>query len=71
MPALPTFRLAACGTGRSWPARPVKLGAQNMYFEEKGAYTGEISPTMLRELCEYVILGIRSGVLTLAKPMSW
>jgi triosephosphate isomerase len=36
---------------------PVKLGAQNMYFEEKGAYTGEISPTMLRELCEYVILG--------------
>src|SRR5215472_8935900 len=36
---------------------PVKLGAQNMYFEEKGAYTGEISPTMLRELCDYVILG--------------
>ncbi len=36
---------------------PVKLGAQNMYFEEKGAYTGEISPTMLGELCEYVILG--------------
>src|SRR5262249_42569937 len=36
---------------------PVKLGAQNMYFEEKGAYTGEISPTMLGELCQYVILG--------------
>lgn len=35
----------------------VKLGAQNMYFEEKGAYTGEISPLMLRGLCEYVILG--------------
>ncbi|MEA3253680.1 MAG: triose-phosphate isomerase [Chloroflexota bacterium] len=35
----------------------IKLGAQNMYFEEKGAYTGEISPPMLAELCEFVILG--------------
>ncbi len=35
----------------------VKLGAQNMYFEEKGAYTGEISPLMLAGLCEYVIIG--------------
>ena len=36
---------------------PVKLGAQNMYFEEKGAYTGEVSPLMLAELCQYVIIG--------------
>jgi len=35
----------------------VKLGAQNMYFEEKGAYTGEISPLMLKGICQYVILG--------------
>jgi triosephosphate isomerase len=35
----------------------IKLGAQNMYFEEKGAYTGEIAPMMLAGLCEYVILG--------------
>lgn len=35
----------------------VKLGAQNMYFETKGAYTGETSPLMLAELCEFVILG--------------
>jgi len=35
----------------------IKLGAQNMYFEERGAYTGEISPSMLSGLCEYVILG--------------
>jgi triosephosphate isomerase len=35
----------------------VKLGAQNLYFEEKGAYTGEVSPLMLAGLCEYVILG--------------
>jgi len=35
----------------------IKLGAQNMYFETEGAYTGEISPLMLHELCEFVILG--------------
>lgn len=35
----------------------VRLGAQNMYFQTKGAYTGEISPLMLAELCEFVILG--------------
>lgn len=35
----------------------VKLGAQNMFYQEKGAYTGEISPLMLESLCEYVILG--------------
>jgi triosephosphate isomerase len=35
----------------------VKLGAQNVYYEEKGAFTGEISPTMLVDLCDYVIIG--------------
>jgi len=35
----------------------IRLGGQNMYFETKGAYTGEISPLMLSELCEFVILG--------------
>ena len=35
----------------------VELGAQNMYFQEKGACTGEISPPMLAELCRYVIIG--------------
>ena len=36
----------------------IKLGAQNMHFAEAGAYTGEISPLMLKDLgCEYVILG--------------
>jgi triosephosphate isomerase len=38
-------------------ATDIALGAQNMYWEEKGAYTGEISAPMLRELCQYVILG--------------
>jgi len=35
----------------------IKLGAQNLYFEEKGAYTGEISSLMLADLCEFVIIG--------------
>jgi triosephosphate isomerase len=37
---------------------PLLLGAQNMYHEDEGAFTGEISPTMLKSVgCEYVILG--------------
>jgi triosephosphate isomerase len=36
----------------------VALGAQNMYFQKSGAFTGEISPGMLLDLgCKYVILG--------------
>ena len=36
----------------------IGLGAQNMHFADEGAFTGEISPLMLKELnCEYVILG--------------
>ena len=35
----------------------IGLGAQNMFWEEKGAFTGELSPAMVKEHCEYVILG--------------
>lgn len=35
----------------------IGLGAQNVYWETSGAYTGEISPAMVSELCEYVIIG--------------
>lgn len=35
----------------------IGLGAQNMHWEDSGAHTGEISPTMLAEICQYVILG--------------
>jgi triosephosphate isomerase len=35
----------------------IGLGAQNVYSEEKGAYTGEIAPGMLEGLCQYVIIG--------------
>lgn len=36
---------------------PIRLGAQNLFWETKGAFTGEVSPSMVSELCEYVILG--------------
>ncbi len=36
---------------------PIRLGAQNMHQEEKGAYTGEVSAAMLSGICRYVILG--------------
>lgn len=35
----------------------IGLGAQNLHWEEKGAFTGEVSPTMVREFCQYVIIG--------------
>lgn len=35
----------------------LKLGAQNMHWQEKGAFTGEISASMLADFCDYVILG--------------
>src|SRR5919199_1729227 len=35
----------------------IGVGAQNMYFEPKGAFTGEIAPSMLQGLASYVILG--------------
>lgn len=37
---------------------PIHLAAQNLYWEEKGAFTGEVSPLMLKEVgCDYVIIG--------------
>jgi triosephosphate isomerase len=39
-------------------AKGLKLGAQNCFWENSGAFTGEISPLMLKNLgCQYVILG--------------
>ena len=35
----------------------IAVGAQNMHHESSGAYTGEVSPTMLAGLCQFVILG--------------
>ena len=35
----------------------ISVGAQNLYHEANGAYTGEISPSMLGDICKYVIVG--------------
>lgn len=35
----------------------IKVGAQNMHWEASGAYTGEVSAPMLKDLCDYVIIG--------------
>jgi triosephosphate isomerase len=35
----------------------ISLGAQNVFWESEGAYTGEISPLMLKDFCRYVIVG--------------
>lgn len=48
--AIPALAEALKGT-------KIGVGAQNMYFEESGAYTGELSPGMLTPFCQYVILG--------------
>lgn len=49
---------ALAAAAEAFAKSPVRLGAQNLYPAAEGAYTGEISPGMLRELgCTYVILG--------------
>jgi triosephosphate isomerase len=48
--ALPALAGALKGTS-------IQLGAQNVFWEDQGAYTGEISAAMLRELCQVVIIG--------------
>jgi len=35
----------------------IGLGAQNMHWEESGAFTGEVAPAMVKEFCDFVILG--------------
>jgi triosephosphate isomerase len=51
----PFISLAAVKEIIKWTS--IKLGAQNIFYMEKGAYTGEISPSMLANICEYVIIG--------------
>lgn len=55
---VPPFTAIAKVSERLNSVQDVKLGAQNMHWEKSGAYTGEISATMLRELfVRYVVLG--------------
>jgi triosephosphate isomerase len=50
----PPFTSLYAITGKS---HKIKTGAQNLHFEEKGAFTGEISPLMLEDLVDYVLIG--------------
>lgn len=44
--------------GEALKGTNIRLSAQNVFYEEKGAYTGDISPVMLKDVgCEYVIIG--------------
>jgi triosephosphate isomerase len=44
--------------GRALQKTQIKLAAQNLFYERQGAFTGEISPVMLKDLgCQYVIVG--------------
>ena len=62
--AVPGVQKIVCPPYLSLPAvadrlknSDIHVGAQNMHYEAKGAYTGEVSHSMVREFCEYVILG--------------
>jgi triosephosphate isomerase len=55
---LPPFTAIAQVNEALGKAQNIKVGAQNMYWERAGAFTGEISPAMLRDLfVRYVVLG--------------
>ncbi len=49
----------------------VEVGAQNMYFEPKGAYTGETSPTMLQGIATMSSWATLSGAATSVSPTNW
>jgi triosephosphate isomerase (TIM) len=50
--------VALTGIEKIISGSPIKLGAQNVFWEDRGSYTGEVSPQMLIESgCKYVIIG--------------
>jgi triosephosphate isomerase len=55
---IPPFTAIAAANAALENAQHIKVGAQNMHWERSGAFTGEISPAMLRDLfVRYVVLG--------------
>ncbi len=49
--------IALSAVASSLEGSGIGLGAQNLHWEEKGAFTGEVAPNMIREICNYVIIG--------------
>jgi len=57
MVVIPPFT-ALKAVGQEIEGSQLKLGAQNIFWEEKGAFTGEISPIMIKDAgCQYVVVG--------------
>ena len=54
---LPPFPVADRHRAAAAGQLAIALGAQNMHAETGGAYTGEVSPRMLKGLCQYVLVG--------------
>ena len=62
--AIPSVENLVCPPFMALPAvaellkgTKVAVGGQNVYWEDQGAFTGEVSPPMLAEYCQYVIIG--------------
>ena len=49
--------VAIADVARRLAGTELGVGAQDMYWEQSGAYTGEVSPPMVKEFCQYVIIG--------------
>jgi triosephosphate isomerase len=49
--------LAVPDVSRLVAGTEIAVGAQNLYWEENGAFTGEVAPGMVQEFCQYVIIG--------------
>jgi triosephosphate isomerase len=49
--------ISLAGVSAEFVGSGIKVGAQNMHSEPKGAFTGEVAGAMLKDVCDYVILG--------------
>ena len=49
--------VSLAGVSAEFVGSDIHVGAQNMHSEAKGAFTGEVSGPMLKDVCEYVIVG--------------
>ncbi|MCB2210159.1 triose-phosphate isomerase [bacterium] len=56
MAVAPSY-LAVPAVAELCKGKKLQVGAQNVYWEESGAYTGEVAPGMVAEICDFVIVG--------------